>query len=745
MKLRWQLSWIFLTALGMPASAQVSATIDIDTSNTVAVNPNFSGFNARDDSPVEYWDYRFNDLALALNAGWLRYPGGTNSDVFDWQTGQAVPAWVTKFANTNQGPGLVNNQQIVAGKGGARFIDAANRTNFLHAGLIVCVNGFTDTPASAGAFAAWAKANGIPVAVWELSNEPYLFSTFFVSGAAYINQMKPFRDAIKAADPNAIVSIFFADPSRFSVSHPSPWDTSVVSVADRWWDAITYHQYPPSSTGGIEQWMEDENAVLVSQTGGNVTGYLASLNPPGTKYVISEYEPSSNSTPSLTDGTLYGGIYCAEYIMRMSTVPAVLYVGANQIDMDSGIQRANDDASKVAADGQAGTPIDTLSLDFGFYYAAQATGIGIVNGVVNHAVTSDQTTVTGGATVTATGLGEIPALYAQAYTNALGGVSVVITNKGATAQQVTVRINGSAVAGPLPVQFVSGSDPSAKNSGAAPAAIATQTATSGNPITVGPYSVVRADLTEPPVVSVVSSANWESTAVAPSQLVTAFGAGFATRDLVEPPRPTPHGMEETTIAVTDSAGKSQTASMQPSARSWRLTPYYLSPFVGSFVIPAGLAQGPAELKVMRGATTLLTGSFRVEAVSPGIYSANSNGAGVAAAMAEQTGATGTVQQPVFSCQADIVASCLSTPLKLNASSGTVSLTLYGTGIRGASSVHAWVAGQSVTVNSFGPAGLYDGFDQVKIALPASLAGTGEASVYLVVNGKASNMVTINIQ
>jgi hypothetical protein len=58
--------------------------------------------------------------------------------------------------------------------------------------------------------------------VWELSNEPYLFPTFFATGADYIAKMKPYRDAIKAADPNAIVSIFFADPSAFSVAKPSP-------------------------------------------------------------------------------------------------------------------------------------------------------------------------------------------------------------------------------------------------------------------------------------------------------------------------------------------------------------------------------------------------------------------------------------------------------------------------------------------------------------------------------------------
>jgi hypothetical protein len=179
MKEGWLFAWAVCLAGAIPAAAQTSATIDIDTSTTIPVNPKFSGFNTEASSPVEYWDYRFNAMALKLNAGWLRYPGGTGSDVFSWQSGLDETSWVTQFATTNAGTVLQNNQKLVAGKGGARFIDSANRANFLGARQIVCVNGFSDTPDSAGKLAAYAKANGIPVAVWELSNEPYLFPTFF--------------------------------------------------------------------------------------------------------------------------------------------------------------------------------------------------------------------------------------------------------------------------------------------------------------------------------------------------------------------------------------------------------------------------------------------------------------------------------------------------------------------------------------------------------------------------------------
>ena len=44
--------------------------------------------------PVEYWDYRFNTLAAQVGYGWLRFPGGSSGDIYNWQTGEDVAAIV---------------------------------------------------------------------------------------------------------------------------------------------------------------------------------------------------------------------------------------------------------------------------------------------------------------------------------------------------------------------------------------------------------------------------------------------------------------------------------------------------------------------------------------------------------------------------------------------------------------------------------------------------------------------------
>ncbi len=606
-------------AYAVPALAQtstpVTATIDINTTVTTPIASGFSGASAELDLPVEYWDYRFNALAATIGFGWVRFPGGSSSDIYNWQAGEDDANWYSEFpANSGVG-GDEATIALVAGRGGARLIDAANRANLLGAALIICVNGFTDTAASAGQLAAYVKANQIQVAAWELSNEPYLYPTFFSTATAYLDAMKPYRDAIKAVIPDAIVAVFVTDQARAAAATDA-WVLAVAAYPDQYWDAITYHHYPAQSSGAFAQWMADESAVLATRTGAAVADLASQIGPAGVKFLNTEFDPSipNAGSGSITDGTVWGGIYSAEYIMRMSTVPAMLHVGPSQISNNAGVLLSNNNKSEVEAAAAAGTSIDTVSLDFGFYLSAQGAGIAVLNGVINRAVESNQTVVTGGATAPATGLAPIPALYAMSYTNAQGGLSVVITNKSATPHQVTVRVNGAVATGTFPLQFITAADPSTANTSASKNTISIQTATSGNPITVPPYCVLRADLTTPPVAAFVNSASFQPGPVAPQQLVTAFGSGFASQALIASTQPLPLTIGDTAITITDSKG---TVSPAPL--------YYVSPGQANFLIPSGVARGAASVRVTRSGATVLTGSLTVAAVSPGLYSANGNG------------------------------------------------------------------------------------------------------------------------
>ncbi|HLK63184.1 MAG TPA: hypothetical protein VKU19_07075 [Bryobacteraceae bacterium] len=740
--------WFYLlgTALlatpPIPALAQttapVPASIDINTAVTTPIASGFSGVSADLGVPIEYWDYHFNALAAPLEFGWVRFPGGTSSDIYNWQTGEDDMDWYAQFPATS---GVGTDPTVIAlvsGRGGAKLIDAASRANLLGAPLIICVNGYTDTAVSAGQLAAYVKANNIQVAAWELSNEPYLYPTFWATATAYLDAMKPYRDAIKGVLPNAIVAVFVTDQAHAGAA-TNAWNVAMAAYPNKYWDAITFHHYPAQSTGNFAQWMADESAELVTRSSAVITA-LNPIGPSGVRFLNTEFDPSipndaATGASSITCGTVWGGIYSAEYIMRMSTIPAVLHVGPSEISHNAGVLASNNHSSDVETAAAAGMPINTLSLNFGFYVAAQALGTAVLNGVINHAVQSNQTVVTGGATIPATGMEPIPALYAMSYTNAQGGLSVVLTNKSATSHQVTVRINGAAATGTFPLQFITAADPSTSNTSTSKNTISIQTASSANPIRVPPYSVLRADLTTPPVASFVNSASYQPGPVAPQQLVTAFGSGFASQIITASGQTLPVTLGDTAITITDSKG---TASAAPL--------YYVSPGQASFLIPSGVAQGAASVKVTRGAATVLSGSLTVAAVSPGLYSANGNGAGVAAALAERVSVSGAVTPlSVFSCQSAVPISCLSSALSLGSTPGAVYVSLYGTGIRGAGTVQVYIAGQPAPLQYAGAQGQYEGLDQVNVALPASLAGMGEVSVYVVADGKLSNMTTLNVQ
>ncbi|MGO9097866.1 MAG: hypothetical protein ACLQGV_21900 [Bryobacteraceae bacterium] len=725
---------VALSAVG--ALGQVSASIDIDTVHTTPLNADFSGFNDEVTFPVEYYDYRFNNLAAQLSPGWVRYPSGIFSDAFDWQTGMMVSSWVAQFEGTIVATLLTESVPWVNGKGGGSFVDAANRANFLGAKLIVDVNGYTDTPESAGQMAAFARANQIPVGAWELCNEPYFFNGFFSSGADYVAKMKPYRDAIKAADPEAVVAIFFQDAGD---TNPNPpWDQSIAAYPDKYWDAVTYHQYSPQTTGAFSQWMADGNAVLASKTSAFVTGYLASLNPPGTKFLVSEFLPTSDGLgtgTSVTDRTLYGAIWAAEYAMRMSTVPSMLYVGMHALSGTTGIYADRTHYLDVQNAYNEGTTIDTLTLDFGFFTTAQPLGLAVLNGVLKNATAVAPATVTGGAMVPATGLGQIPALFAQTYIGVNGQQSVVITNKSATTHQVTVQVGGVPVAGSLPVQFIAGADPTAANTASNPNAVAVQISSSQNPVTVPAYSVVRVDLNTPTTAVAVNSASYAAGPVAPQEIVAVFGPGMASGTAVAAALPLPTSLGGVSVQITDSGGNSQLAPL-----------FAVAPGQVNVLIPAGLAAGNAQLAVLHGSTVALTGSLLIVSSAPGLYSMNLDGAGVAAAYAFRiTPSNQQVNEQLYNCDATAARSCLPTPLSLGAAGDTLYVALAGTGIRGAATVQCYVAGQSVPVLYAAAQGSDAGLDQVNISIPGSLAGQGGVRVYVVADGVASNAVALNLQ
>ena len=236
----------------------------------------------------------------------------------------------------------------------------------------------------------------------------------------------------------------------------------------------------------------------------------------------------------------------------------------------------------------------------------------------------------------------------------------------------------------------------------------------------------------------VSSASYRGgVPLAPASIASGFGQALAQSIAQAQSQTLPTMLANTSVAVKDSGGISRQAQL-----------ISVTPTQINYVIPEGTAVGLATVTVTTGAQITASGTVNIDLVAPGIFTANMDGKGAPAAQAVTAGPdmTETVQ-PVARCGAS-AGSCVSSPISLGPSGTVVILVLYGTGIRGRSSlgaVAATIGGVASQVQYAGPQSQYAGLDQVNLIIPRELAGSGEVDLVLDVNGKLANTVRISIR
>lgn len=709
------------------AQSSPSAVISIDRAVTSPYNPGFSGYNTallRD--AVEFYDPNFQQTSGLMSPGWLRFPAGTASSAFNWQSGEMIQDWVNAFHQPWLSL-LTPLVPLVAGKGGMQISDFANlAANLGVSKIIICVNAFTDTPASAAALAQYVKEHNIPVAAWELANEAYFYTGFFKNATDYADQMKPFSDAIKSVDPNAVVALFFSDAG----SPITSWDSKLGAYPNRYWNAVTYHMYPSTqSQTAFSALMAIANKALNNATS-HVTSYLANLNPPGTTYMVTEYAAWSTTSPT---PSMYEGVFATEYVLRMSSLPQVKFVGMHELLDDWGTQSTNNHQSDVLDAYNAGQTLNTSTLDFGFYPSAQILATGVANGVLKYATKLDKTSTQDSQTVGVSGGGNMPALYSQAYEDAAGRLYLMVTNKGGNSELANITVNGATPSGTFPVTLVADPNPQLVNTASSPNSITIQYKTSKIPVTIPAYGVVRIDLTPPSPTSLnLVLAPDGQAPLAAEAVAAAYGEDLSSGEQPAPISPLAMTLQSISLQVVDSANVTRAAPL-----------FYVSPGSILFQVPPGTANGTATVAVFNGAAKVASGTVQVQSVAPALFTANSKGKGVAAASAVRVSPSG--QQTavlVYQCSG---SSCVAVPIDV--SGDPVLLSLYGTGIRHRSAVSAvtcTVKGVPATVTYAGP-GQGTGLDQVSLQLPKSLESSGLSNLVLTVDGQVSNTVQIDIR
>jgi uncharacterized protein (TIGR03437 family) len=238
-----------------------------------------------------------------------------------------------------------------------------------------------------------------------------------------------------------------------------------------------------------------------------------------------------------------------------------------------------------------------------------------------------------------------------------------------------------------------------------------------------------------PIPTYVSAASFLGPSIAPGSIASGFGPGLSPILASAETTPLPTSLGGVTLVIVDSLRRAHTAPL-----------FFVSPDQVNFLVPGGVAPGLATIAVYRGPVQMTSANTQISAVAPALFSANSDGRGVAAAIAVHVKPDGSQSwEYVFTPDAP-PGSRISTPIEMGPEDETVFLVLFGTGIRGLSTVRATVGGLPATVEYAGPQANFEGLDQVNVRLPRDPAMPhGDVDVVLTVDDRPANKVTVNIK
>jgi len=238
-------------------------------------------------------------------------------------------------------------------------------------------------------------------------------------------------------------------------------------------------------------------------------------------------------------------------------------------------------------------------------------------------------------------------------------------------------------------------------------------------------------------VTAASAASYSSATLATESIAALFGANLSADTQIASTLPLPTTLAGASVNLKDNNGNEYLSPL-----------FFASPGQINFQIPPGLALGAGIVSVVANGNIHSTGTLEIASVSPGLFTVDASGRGLAAALVLRVKSDGEqVYEPI--ARFDPASSrFVALPIDLSNPAEQVFLLLFGTGMRNRSSlgsITANIGGVGTEVLFVGEQGGFAGLDQCNLRLPNTLTGRGEVEVALTIDGKATNIVKINIK
>jgi len=423
---------------GAPATAMAMVTVTAAASTSVTVDLSSTGPAVTDKllgmNMAVWYDLVSNQTGIvnafkAAGITQVRWPGGSDSDLYHWQTNALCDGGYSDLNDTFTN--FVNDMAKPAN------LDVALTANY---GSNVDCDGGGD-PNEAAAWVTAALADGITPShmtvgneeygSWEYDlhstkNDPTLYAAAVVGTDGYYN-------SIKTASPDTLVGVDVdADNST------GGWDNTVMSNAKGSYDFVEYHYYPEAPGQESDTFIVQQAAQELTTNITTLRSELSEWGTPNTPIYVGEIGgPYSN--PGKQSWSITQGLYAGQVLGEM---------------MNAGVSRLTWWIGFGNCNGNSGNLSTSLYgwQDFGAYNVFSdgsedstcpgAGPLGTMSPTARAFQLFSQMAVNGQTVLTTTVTGDTTDVRAYAATNPSGTALLLFNDNETTAQSVAITLSG---------------------------------------------------------------------------------------------------------------------------------------------------------------------------------------------------------------------------------------------------------------------------------------------------------------